>query len=158
MALDIARSIGGDIRVFNPGFGQTHRLVGDDSRTDRHVTTAITETVATGRFGKDVSVTRHNGAVVCGHMNGFGTTGPGHIVDGCAINVGQNFTFELVTQQNTGTRGYIRRVKAQARNQVAKVNIDLPPIVIGCIIHITEVNGDRTALAPAGVVGEVFLS
>jgi len=93
VALDIAGSIGGDVRVFNPGLSQAHRLVCNDSRADRHVTAAVTETVATGRFGKDVSVTGHNGAVVCGHMNGFGTTGTGHIVDGRAIYVGQNFTF-----------------------------------------------------------------
>ena len=93
MALDIARSIGGDIRVFNPSLSEAHRLVCNDSRADRHVTAAITETVATGSFGKDVSVTGHNGAVICGHMNGFSTTGAGHIIDGRAINVGQNFTF-----------------------------------------------------------------
>ena len=93
MALDIAGSIGGDVRVFNPGLSEAHRLVCNDGRADRHVTAAVTETVATGRFGKDVGVSGHNGAVVCSHMNGFSTPGAGHIVDGCAINVGQNFTF-----------------------------------------------------------------
>ena len=91
-------------------------------------------------------------------MDRFGAAGARHIVDGDPIDIGQDFAFELIAQQHTGACGHVRRVKAEAGNQVAEIDGDLPPIIITGIVDIAQVDRHRTTLTPACGVGEILLA